>query len=38
MTETEQAGTLFTDKTFDGLDLPEPIRRAVDDLGFTNLT
>jgi ATP-dependent RNA helicase RhlB len=38
MTEPEQAGTLFTDQTFDGLDLPEPIRRAVDDLGFTHLT
>jgi ATP-dependent RNA helicase RhlB len=38
MTETEPAGTLFTDQTFDGLDLPEPIRRAVDDLGFTKLT
>jgi ATP-dependent RNA helicase RhlB len=38
MTEPEHAGSLFTDQTFDGLDLPEPIQRAIDDLGFTNLT
>jgi ATP-dependent RNA helicase RhlB len=38
MTETENSGTLFTDRTFDDFDLPESIRRAVDDLGFTNLT
>jgi ATP-dependent RNA helicase RhlB len=38
MTETEHTGTLFTDQTFDGLDLPNPIRRAVDELGFTHLT
>jgi ATP-dependent RNA helicase RhlB len=29
---------LFTDQTFDSLELPEEIRRAVDDLGFTRLT
>jgi ATP-dependent RNA helicase RhlB len=38
MTEPDQTGSLFTDQTFDGLDLPEPIQRAIDDLGFTNLT
>jgi ATP-dependent RNA helicase RhlB len=38
MTETENATALFTDQTFDDLDLPDPIRRAVDDLGFTKLT
>jgi ATP-dependent RNA helicase RhlB len=38
MTESERRATLFTEQTFDDLDLPEPIRRAVDDLGFTNLT
>jgi ATP-dependent RNA helicase RhlB len=38
MTEPEQTATLFTEHTFDDLDLPEPIQRAVDDLGFTNLT
>jgi ATP-dependent RNA helicase RhlB len=38
MTEPQHAGSLFTDQTFDDVDLPEPIRRAVDDLGFSNLT
>lgn len=38
MTEPDQPGTLFTDQTFDSLELPEEIRRAVDDLGFTRLT
>jgi len=38
MTEPDQPGSLFTDQTFDGVDLPEPIQRAIDDLGFTNLT
>jgi ATP-dependent RNA helicase RhlB len=38
MTDPERRATLFTEQTFDDLDLPEPIRRAVDDLGFTNLT
>jgi ATP-dependent RNA helicase RhlB len=38
MTNPERKATLFTEQTFDDLDLPEPIRRAVDDLGFTNLT
>jgi ATP-dependent RNA helicase RhlB len=38
MTESNPTETLFTDQTFDGIDLPEPIRRAVDDLGFTHLT
>ena len=38
MTDTEHLGSLFTDQTFDDVDLPEPLRRAVDDLGFTHLT
>ena len=38
MTESEHYDTLFTDHTFDALDLPEPIQRAVDDQGFTRLT
>lgn len=38
MTESEHSNTLFTDHTFDELDLPEPIQRAVDDQGFTHLT
>ena len=38
MTESEQSNTLFTDRTFHDLNLPEPIQRAVDDLGFTHLT
>jgi ATP-dependent RNA helicase RhlB len=38
MTQPDQATSLFTDQTFDSVDLPEPIRRAVDDLGFTFLT
>ncbi len=38
MTEADRGDPLFTDRTFDQLDLPEPILRAVDDLGFTHLT
>jgi len=38
MTEPEHSRSLFTDQTFDELNLPEPIQRAVDDLGFSNLT
>jgi len=38
MTESEHSESLFTDQTFDEMDLPEPIQRAVDDLGFSNLT
>ena len=38
MTESEQSNTLFTDRTFHDLDLPELIQRAIDDLGFTHLT
>ena len=38
MTESEKSNTLFSDRTFPELDLPEPIQRAVDDLGFTRLT
>ena len=38
MTESEHSNTLFTDHTFDELDLPEQIQRAVDDQGFTHLT
>jgi ATP-dependent RNA helicase RhlB len=38
MTEPEHSGSLFTDQTFDDVNLPEPIRRAVDDLGFSHLT
>jgi len=38
MTEPEHPGSYFTDQTFDELNLPEPIQRAIDDLGFSNLT
>ncbi len=38
MTDADPKGSLFTDQAFDGLDLPEPIRRAIDDLGFTSMT
>jgi len=38
MTESDPLGSLFTDRTFDDIDLPVDIRRAVDDLGFTHLT
>jgi len=38
MTHTERNESLFSDLTFDAFDLPEPIRRAIDDLGFTQLT
>ena len=38
MTESGKSNTLFTDRTFQDLDLPETIQRAVDDLGFTHLT
>jgi ATP-dependent RNA helicase RhlB len=38
MTEASPTDTLFTDRTFGDFDLPKPIRRAVDDLGFTHLT
>ena len=38
MTESDPSGSLFTDRTFNDLDLPLDIRRAVDDLGFRHLT
>ncbi len=38
MTHTKRNDTLFSDLTFDAFDLPEPVRRAVDDLGFSQLT
>ena len=38
MTTSEHPESLFTDRTFDDLELPEPLRQAVDDLGFTHLT
>jgi len=38
MTEPDRGNPLFTDHTFNELGLPEPIQRAVDDLGFTQLT
>jgi len=38
MTESGKSDTLFTDRTFQDLDLPETIQRAIDDLGFTHLT
>ena len=31
-------GTLFSDVVFDDLDLPQPLRRAVSELGFIQLT
>ncbi len=33
-----KSDSLFTDTTFDSLDLPPEIRRAVDELGFERLT
>ncbi len=30
--------SLFTDSTFDELDIPAEVRRAIDELGFTRLT
>jgi len=38
MTETEINTTLFSDLTFADIEIPEPIRRAIDELGFTRLT
>ena len=38
MTESEKSDTLFTDRTFHDLHLPEQIQRAIDDQGFTHLT
>ncbi len=38
MTDHDQASELFSTTTFDDIDLPEPLRRAVDELGFTRLT
>ena len=38
MTVNDRSASYFSDQTFDEFDLPEPIRRAVDELGFTNLT
>ena len=38
MTVDDRSASYFSDQTFDEFDLPEPIRRAVDELGFTNLT
>jgi len=32
------SGDLFTDATFDDLDLLDEVRRAIDELGFTRLT
>ena len=37
-TDDETSSTLFTDKTFDELDLPEQLNRAIGELGFTHLT
>jgi ATP-dependent RNA helicase RhlB len=37
-TDDESTSTLFTKTTFDDLELPEPLRRAVAELGFTHLT
>ena len=38
MTDRDHHDTLFSDLTFDDFALPEPIRRAIDELGFTRLT
>jgi ATP-dependent RNA helicase RhlB len=38
MTESRKSDTLFTERTFHDLNFPEPIQRAIDDLGFTRLT
>ena len=37
-TDDPTTSTLFTDTTFDELSLPEPLQRAIDELGFTRLT
>jgi ATP-dependent RNA helicase RhlB len=37
-TADETASTLFTDTTFDDLELAEPLRRAIDELEYTHLT
>ena len=38
MTNPDTSTELFTATTFNDIDLPEPLRRAVDELGFTRLT
>lgn len=38
MANDERSTSLFTENTFDELDLPESIQMAVNDLGFTHLT
>ncbi len=35
---TSHSGDLFTDTRFQDLDLPEPVQRAIDELGFERLT
>ncbi len=35
---TTHDGDLFTDTRFKDMDLPEPVQRAIDDLGFERLT
>jgi ATP-dependent RNA helicase RhlB len=37
-TDTESSNHLFTDRTFDEIATPEPIRQAIDEQGFTHLT
>ena len=38
MPDDAKRESLFTDTTFDQIDLPEPLQRAIADLGFTHLT
>ncbi len=38
MTNSDPHGNLFSESNFDDIILPEPLRRAVDELGFSRLT
>jgi ATP-dependent RNA helicase RhlB len=38
MTNSDPHGNLFSDSSFDDIALAEPLRRAVDELGFSRLT
>ena len=38
MAQTSDGSSLFSDRTFSDLELPEPLQRAVHDLGFDRLT
>ena len=38
MTDETTSSSLFSDTTFDSLDLPEPLLQGIRDLGFEKLT